>query len=100
MYFALRDHALCTEDSAEEALVTLALLHVLGSLEIGFVDLAGAQQQRAERMRIAANLRRHDHAAVEVDRPLVMAQLGRDAQRARLPAQVEELEDVVNPELA
>ena len=51
-------------------------------------------------MRIAADLGRYDHAAVEVNRPLVMAQLGGDAQRPGLPAQVEELEDVVNPELA
>jgi len=97
---ALRDHPEGHEDFAEPALVALALLHVAGALEVGLGDLAGAEQQRAERVRVAADLRRHDDAVVEVDRPFVVAQLRRDAQRSRLPAQVEQLEDVVDPELA
>src|SRR2546426_3017881 len=97
---ALRDHTERHEDLAESALVTLTLLHVASPLEIGLGDLAGAQQQRAERVRVAADLRRYDDAVVEVDLPLVVAQLRGDAQRSRLPAQVEQLEDVVDPELA
>src|SRR6184192_999528 len=39
-------------------------------------------------------------APLERDGPRVVAQLGGDAQHARLPAQIEELEDVVDAELA
>src|SRR5439155_21498273 len=97
---ALRDDAERHEDLSEPALVALALLHVAGALEVGLGDLAGAQQQRAERVRVAADFRRHDDAVVEIDLALVVAQLRRDAQRARLPAEVEQLEDVVDAELA
>src|SRR2546425_12728602 len=97
--FALRYHAVRHEDLAEPALVPLPLLHVARPLEVGLGDLAGAQQQRTERVGVAADLRRHDDAVVEIDLPLVMAQLRGDAQRSRLPAQVEQLEDVVDAEL-
>src|SRR2546426_10206352 len=53
---ALRDHSERDEDLAEPALVPLPRLHVARALEIGFRDLAGAQQQSAERMGIAADL--------------------------------------------
>src|SRR5207247_653018 len=39
-------------------------------------------------------------AVLEVDRPGVVPHLGGDAQHAGLPAQVEQLEDVMDPELA
>ena len=96
----LRDDAERHEDLAEPALVALALLHVARPLEVGLGDLAGAQQQRAERVRVAADLRRNDDAVVEIDLPLVVAQLRGNAQRPGLPAQIEQLEDVVDPELA
>ena len=51
-------------------------------------------------MRVAADLRGDDDAAIEVDRPLVVPQLRGDAQRARLAAQVEQLKDVVDSQLA
>src|SRR5258705_4787390 len=70
------------------------------ALEIGFRDLAGAEQQCSERMGIAADLGRYDDAVVEVNLAFVVPQLRGDAQRARLPAQVEELEDVVDAKLA
>ena len=79
---------------------SLAVLHVARPLEVGLGDLAGAQQQRAERVRVAADLRRYDDAVVEIDLPLVVTQLRGDAQRPGLPAQIEQLEDVVDPELA
>src|SRR6185437_9584094 len=51
-------------------------------------------------MWIAAYRREHHRAAIEVHCALVVAKHGRDRERARLPAEIEELEDVMNPELA
>ena len=71
--------------------------HPLGALLLRTGKIAEAD---LERVGIAADLRRHDDAVVEIDLPLVVAQLRGDPQRPRLPAQVEQLEDVVDPELA
>jgi hypothetical protein len=49
-------------------------------------------------VRIAPDGREHDRAAVEKDGALIVAQRRHDAQRAGLPAQVQQLEDVVNAE--
>src|SRR5437762_1630700 len=57
---ALRDHAERHEDLAEPALVPLPRPHVARALEIGFRNLAGAQQQCPERMGIAADLGGYD----------------------------------------
>ena len=55
--FPLRDHAEGHENFAQAPLVALALLHVARALEIGLGDFAGAEEQRAQRVRIAADLR-------------------------------------------
>ena len=87
-------------DEEAAARVAAALLHVAGSLEVGLGDLAAAQQQRPQGMGVAADLGEDDGAVLEVDRARVVAQLRRDAEHAGLPAQVQELEDVVDAELA
>ena len=97
---ARRDGAERHQNLADPALVALALLHVAPALQVGLGDLAGAQQQGAERVRVGADLREDDGAAVEVHRARVVTQLGGDAQHPRLAAQVEQLEDVVDAELA
>ena len=61
--------------------------------------LARADQARAERLRIAPDRRGHHAAAVEADRAGGLPQLGGDPQDAALPAQVEQLEDVLDVEL-
>ena len=59
-------------------------------------DLAGPHQARAERLRIAADRRGHHAAALEADGARGLPQLGGDAQHPGLPAQVEQLEDVLD----
>ena len=50
-------------------------------------------------MRVAANECRDDASVVEVHRAFVVAQERGDPQPPCLPAQIEQLKDVVNPEL-
>jgi hypothetical protein len=97
---ARRDGAERHEDLPEPARVAVPQLHVAGALQIGLGDLAGPQQQRAERVRVAADRGGDDLAVLEMDGARVVAQLRRHPQHARLPAQVEELEHVVDAELA
>jgi len=97
---ARRDGAERDEDLAEPPLVSLALLHVAAALQVRVGDLAGAQQQRAERVGIRADLGEDDRAALERHRAGVVPQLRGDAQHARLPAEIEQLEHVVDTELA
>src|SRR5213596_3138782 len=61
--------------------------------------LARAESGRRDRARPAADRGVDDAAIVEVDHALVTAELRCHAEHARLPAQVEELEDVVDAEL-
>src|SRR5437762_7410072 len=100
LHLALGDYVERHEDLAQAALIAQALLHVARALEVGFGDLPGPQQHRPQRMGIGADLGRDDDTVVEVDRPVVVTQLRRDAQRARLAAQVEQLEDIMDAELA
>ncbi len=95
-----RERATLHEQLAELAVRLRRALRVARAREIRLRDLAAAQQKLAERMRIAPNGREHDGAAIEVHGALVVAQHGGDGERARLPAQVEQLEDVVDAELA
>ena len=70
--------------SARSASLTLPAWRRIRSIDVGMAPHAGV-----------------DHApAVEQHDAFVVAQIGRHAQRARLPAQVEQLEDVVDAELA
>ena len=62
--------------------------------------IEGPLRELAQRMGIAADGREHHGAAVEVDRALIVAQHGGDRERASLPAQIEQLENVVNAKLA
>src|SRR3989441_7650104 len=64
------------------------------------LPISRAEQQAAERVRVAADFGVDDGAVLEVDRPGVVPHLGGNAQHAGLPAQVEQLEDVMDPELA
>src|SRR6185437_12073316 len=50
-------------------------------------------------MRVAADSGVDDAAAVEVHGALVVAQQRRHRERTRLPAQVQQLEDIVNAQL-
>ena len=93
------DHADLEQDLAEAARVPL-LLSSSGATEIGLGDLSRPDEHVAQPMRIAADRREHDRAAVEEDGALIVAQRRYDAQRARLAAQIEQLEDVVDSKLA
>jgi hypothetical protein len=56
-------------------------------------------EQVAQAVRVGADVRTHDLAVLEQDRPLVVPEFRDHGQRPRLPAQVEQLEDVVDAEL-
>ena len=75
-------------------------LRVARAREVGLGDLAAAQQQLAQRMRIAADRGEHHCAPIEVHRALIVAQHGGDRERPGLPAEIEQLEDIVDAELA
>jgi hypothetical protein len=77
-----------------------ALLRRARALQVAFRDLSRAHQHCAERMRVRADGCGDDAPALEADDAFVIAQRRRDAQRPRLPTQIEELEDVVDAELA
>jgi len=68
--------------------------------EILVTDLARLSQNPFDRRRIAANAGVQHLAAVEEHVALVVAELRRHTQCASLSAQVEQLKDVMNSELA
>ena len=86
------------EDVAQPPAVA-AVLHAARAIEVGLGDLARADQPRAERLRIAPDRRGHHAAAVEADGAGRLPQLGGDPQHAALPAQVEQLEDVLDVQI-
>ncbi len=71
-------------------------LHAARAVEIGRRDLAGPHQARPEWLGIAADRRGHHAAAIEADGARGLPELGRHAQHPALPAQVEQLEDVLD----
>ena len=93
---ALRDRAAVDEEIDHAARLAGLRLAPARALEILRRDAVGLQQRRLDRPRLAANRRLDDAAAVEEHEPFVTAHVRRDAQHARLPAQVEQLEDVVD----
>src|SRR3989449_11357854 len=92
-----RRHTICSRDWCSDVCSSDLMSR---ALEIRLRDLPRAEQQAAERVRVAADFGVDDGAVLEVDRPGVVPPLGGDAQHAGLPAQVEQLEDVMDPELA
>src|SRR4051812_25798754 len=79
-------------------MVRALCLKTASTLQITLGDLPRLHQHRAERMRIRANDRRDHSAGLEVHDAFVVPQRGRHAQRAGLPAQVQQLEDVMDAE--
>jgi hypothetical protein len=69
-------------------------------LEIVLADLARLQQRHLQRHGLGAHVRVHDTPRVEVDDTFVVTELGSDAQHTCLPAEIEQLEDIVDTELA
>src|SRR5687768_8322415 len=94
------DRSRLDEDVTEADAVTARRLERSRSIEVGVGDLAGTDQDLTQWMRIAADARERDLAVTEEHDAFIVAQVGRHAQRSRLPAQVEQLEDIVDPELA
>src|SRR5690606_27465834 len=97
---ARRERADVHQDLPEAPVLALLLLHRTGEREISFSDLAGADQHRSERMRIAPDARIHHTAVLEPDLSLVAAQLRAHGERPGLSAEVEQLKDVVDAEIA
>jgi hypothetical protein len=87
------------KDLADAARITF-LLHRAGAIEISLADLAGPHEHIPQAVGIASNRREHDGAALDEHHALIVAQRRHDAERSGLPAQVEQLEDVVDSELA
>jgi hypothetical protein len=68
--------------------------------EIRFADASCVQQGDLGWNRHAPNGGLHDAPLIEEDDAFVLAKVRGHAEHARLPAQVEQLEDVMNAELA
>ena len=86
------------QDVAQPARIAGAL-HRARAVELLGGDLARSHQPGADRLRVAAE-RGGDHAAaLEADVAGGLPQLGGDAQHPALPAQVEQLEDVLDVEI-
>ena len=98
---APRQAARFDEQFAEPFRIRSTLLRSARALQVAFGDLPGAHQHRAQRNAGSCRMNaEHDTPAVEADDAFVVTQRRRDAQRPGLPAQIEQLEDVVNAELA
>ena len=65
-------------------------------LEIVLGDLARLQERQLEGHRLGLHMRVDGASRIEVHDTFVVAQLRRHAQHARFPAQVEQLEDIVD----
>src|SRR5687767_6805351 len=88
------------EHLSEPHAITARGLKRASAIEIRIRDLAGADEDLSQGVRIAADARERNLAVAEEHDAFVVPQRRRHTQRAGLPAQVEQLEDIVNPELA
>src|SRR2546423_1741809 len=87
--FLEREEALAPRHEIEDRILDL--------LTYAAIDLALVPGFNSGRP--AANARVHDASAVEIDDAFVVAQLRRHAEHARLAAEVQQLEDVVDSKL-
>jgi hypothetical protein len=71
-----------------------------GDVDVRRAHSAGLQQYHLYRQCHTANRGMHDAPVVEHHDPLVVAQLRGDTKHARLPAEIQQLEDIVDAELA
>ena len=95
---ATRNHPEPDQDVADPPPISFAL-QCTRTLEIGRGDSTGPEETRSQRLTVVADRGRNDSAAIEAHGPRRLEKLGRHPEDTALPAQIQQLEDVLDVQL-